>query len=112
PGWCTAPGVRRGDARRFLCLPLLGAFGSVPRHHGENSTQHGSLTKARPRAGSQYGRMASTLNDAAPLASHNPTRGRSPRLRTGFLVVGLLFYATMGFGTVTTPLWPLYQNRD
>ncbi|WP_182346132.1 MFS transporter [Tomitella gaofuii] len=34
------------------------------------------------------------------------------RLRRGFAVVGLLFFATMGYGTVTTPLWPLYQERD
>lgn len=26
--------------------------------------------------------------------------------------MGLLFFATMGYGTVTTPLWPLYQDRD
>lgn len=56
--------------------------------------------------------MASTLDDAALHARHNPTWGRAPQLRTGFLIVGLLFYATMGFGTVTTPLWPLYQDRD
>ncbi|QDQ96703.1 MFS transporter [Tomitella fengzijianii] len=50
----------------------------------------------------------------SPPASSTPGRHdhAGARPRTGFAVVGLLFFATMGYGTVTTPLWPLYQDRD
>ncbi|WP_051461432.1 MFS transporter [Tomitella biformata] len=33
-------------------------------------------------------------------------------LRRSIVLVALLFFMTMGYGTVTTPLWPLYQERD
>lgn len=35
-----------------------------------------------------------------------------PVLRRSLGLVVLLFFLTMGYGTVTTPLWPLYQERD
>lgn len=40
-----------------------------------------------------------------------PTVAR-PALRCSMALVALLFFLTMGYGTVTTPLWPLYQERD
>lgn len=41
----------------------------------------------------------------------NPPVAR-PALRRSLVLVALLFFLTMGYGTVTTPLWPLYQERD
>lgn len=43
-----------------------------------------------------------------------PTIARTTRARhlTGFWFVAAAFLTLMAFGTVPTPLWPIYQDRD
>lgn len=50
--------------------------------------------------------MLDTVN--SPTEISRPTS----RMHSGFAIVALLFFMTMGYGTVTTPLWPLFQDRD